>query len=270
MNEEESVRRVIKKVYPAEDHGGGWKIALSDFMCAMMILFFILWAINQTPNKNMVAISDYYKGKTPTSQQTVELIQATYIKIKKLIKDQGVVMSVDKTNMGITIKFDSSSLFKSGSDELLPKALKGIEALGSRTKSQGMFYHVYGYTDDVPVRKGAKIKNNLILSVKRATSAATGLIDGGVPSNRITIHGEGELNPDAIGKTVQDRKKNRRVEIYMTYTSVPSKLYGRGITYTSPELVEKVLEDNKKQLSSNSDVKVGAGESHAEAKAESK
>ncbi|UKA04615.1 flagellar motor protein MotB [Photobacterium damselae] len=259
MNEEESVRRVIKKVYPAEDHGGGWKIALSDFMCAMMILFFILWAISQSPTKNMVAVSDYYKGKTPTSQQTVELIQATYIKIKKLIRDQGIVMSVDKTNMGVTIKFDSSSLFKSGSDELLPDALKAIETLGKRTEKQGMFYHIYGYTDDVPVRKGANIKNNLILSVKRATSAAAGLIDGGVPSNRITIHGEGELNPSAVGDTSIDRKKNRRVEIYMTYTSVPSKLYGRGITYTSRDMVEKVLEDNKKELSSSKSPKVEDG-----------
>ena len=248
MNDEEPIRRVIKKIYPAEDHGGGWKIALSDFMCAMMILFFILWAINQTPSKNMVAVSDYYKGKTPTAEQTVELIQATYIKIKKLIKDQGVVMSVDKTNMGVTIKFDSASLFKSGSDEMLPKALKSIEALGARTNSQDLFYHVYGYTDDVPVRKGAKIPNNLMLSVRRATSAASGLIAGGVPSDRITIHGEGKLNPDAVGNTAGDRIKNRRVEIYMTYTSVPSKLYGRGITYTSPDLVSKVLEDDRKEM----------------------
>ena len=247
MNDE-PIRRVIKKVYPAEDHGGGWKIALSDFMCAMMILFFILWAINQTPNKNMVAVSDYYKGKTPTAEQTVELIQATYIQIKELIKDQGIIMSVDKTNMGVTIKFDSSSLFKSGSDEMLPNALRSIETLGKRTVGRGLFYHVYGYTDDVPVRKGAQIKNNLVLSIRRATSAAMGLMDGGVPSDRITIHGEGKLNPDSVGNTAKDRRKNRRVEIYMTYTSVPSKLYGRGIKYTSPDLVEKVLEDDAKKM----------------------
>ena len=247
MNEE-PVRRIIKKVYPAEEHGGGWKLALSDFMCAMMILFFLLWAVAQNPNKNMVAVSDYYQGKTPTSEQTVDLIQATYVKIKKLIRAQGVVMSVDKTSMGVTIKFDSASLFKSGSDEMLPLALKAIEELGARTEKQDLFYHIYGYTDDVPVRKGASVSNNLILSVKRATSAAKGLIDGGVPSDRITIHGEGKLNPDSIGGELSNRRKNRRVEIYMTYTSVPSKLYGRGITYTSPDLVDKILEDNKKEM----------------------
>ncbi|PSV01110.1 OmpA/MotB family protein [Photobacterium kishitanii] len=253
MSEEEYVIRRVKKVYVEEDHGGGWKIALADFMCALMIIFFTLWAINQTPSKNTAALSDYFKGKTPTSDESILLIDTAYTKVKKLIKDEGIVMSVDKNSKGITIKFDSSLLFKSGSDELKPKALKDIEKLAIATESEGLFYHVYGYTDDIPVRKGSSIKNNLILSVRRATSASEGLIEGGISPNRITIHGEGLLNPQTMDTTNKGRKENRRVELFLTYSSAPTKLYGTGVTYTKPSVIEKDWKENT--IASNKDGK---------------
>jgi chemotaxis protein MotB len=51
---------VIKKIFvQAGHHGGSWKVALADFMTALMCFFLVMWLLNQTPEtkKN---VSDYF------------------------------------------------------------------------------------------------------------------------------------------------------------------------------------------------------------------
>ena len=67
--------------------------------------------------------------------------------------------------------------------------------------------HLKGYTDST----GPKDFNQK-LSEERANSTRAFLIDLGVPSTRITIHGYGVDHPAADNKTKEGRKQNRRVE----------------------------------------------------------
>ncbi|KQT87569.1 MotB family protein [Methylobacterium sp. Leaf466] len=41
-------------------HGGAWKIALADFMTAMMALFLVLWLIGSTTKETKTAIAEYF------------------------------------------------------------------------------------------------------------------------------------------------------------------------------------------------------------------
>lgn len=52
---------VIKKiiVQQAGHHGGSWKVALADFMTAMMAFFLVMWLIGQT-EETKKAVSDYF------------------------------------------------------------------------------------------------------------------------------------------------------------------------------------------------------------------
>lgn len=51
---------VIKKIYVvAGGHGGAWKVALADFMTAMMAFFLVMWLLNQTEETKQ-AVSDYF------------------------------------------------------------------------------------------------------------------------------------------------------------------------------------------------------------------
>lgn len=51
---------VIKKVYvTAGHHGGAWKVALADFMTAMMAFFLVMWLIGQS-EQTKKAVSDYF------------------------------------------------------------------------------------------------------------------------------------------------------------------------------------------------------------------
>lgn len=52
---------VIKKVYVqgGGHHGGSWKVALADFMTAMMAFFLVMWLIGQSEDTKK-AVSDYF------------------------------------------------------------------------------------------------------------------------------------------------------------------------------------------------------------------
>lgn len=52
---------VIKKVYVngAGHHGGSWKVALADFMTALMAFFLVMWLLSQSAETKK-AVSDYF------------------------------------------------------------------------------------------------------------------------------------------------------------------------------------------------------------------
>lgn len=51
---------VIKKYYiQAGHHGGSWKVALADFMTALMAFFLVMWLLNQSTSTKK-AVSDYF------------------------------------------------------------------------------------------------------------------------------------------------------------------------------------------------------------------
>ena len=248
--------RKKRRAVQEEEAGGGWKIALADFMCALMITFFSLWAIGQQDEQDMQILADYFKGKTVTHEQKMALLDTTFEQINEIMDREGLLVSLEKNSKGIVIKFDSESLFESGSPTLKPNAHHALVTLARETKDTGLFFHLYGYTDNIPVRKGSAITNNLFLSAMRATSAASAVIEGGMSSNRVTIHGEGLLNPASGEDTPDARKQNRRVELYMSYSSAPHKVYKDNVTFTKlddidPEQLraesKQKIEDMKKE-----------------------
>lgn len=51
---------VIKKIYVAAGHhGGAWKVALADFMTALMAFFLVMWLLGQS-EQTKKAVSDYF------------------------------------------------------------------------------------------------------------------------------------------------------------------------------------------------------------------
>jgi chemotaxis protein MotB len=51
---------VIKKIYnSAGHHGGSWKVALADFMTALMCFFLVMWLLAQS-SETKKAVSDYF------------------------------------------------------------------------------------------------------------------------------------------------------------------------------------------------------------------
>jgi chemotaxis protein MotB len=60
---------IKKKGHGHGHHGGGWKVALADFMTAMMAFFLLMWLMGSTNKDEQRAISGFFTD--PTSQYNV-------------------------------------------------------------------------------------------------------------------------------------------------------------------------------------------------------
>ena len=74
-----------------------------------------------------------------------------------------------------------------------------------------------GHTDATGSAAG-----NLALSKGRAQSVRQALIAAGVPAGQVTADGVGYLAPRAASMTDEGRAQNRRVEVVLTSTQLPS------------------------------------------------
>ena len=73
-------------------------------------------------------------------------------------------------------------------------------------------FQVEGHTDDVPIRT-AQYKSNWDLAAARALTVTQTLIDGGLPSERVSAASYAETRPVQPNDTPAGRASNRRIEI---------------------------------------------------------
>ncbi|CAH7368361.1 Flagellar motor rotation protein MotB [Vibrio chagasii] len=256
MSGNELIIKRVKKYADDSDAGAAsaWKIALADFMCALMIVFFALWAIgnqDQADDEFASDFADVFRATDNSKELRMLLLEATYHEINELLSEQGVVVSLDTRTRSITVKFDAEMLFKTGQSELKPEAIDTIAKFANSVKGTRYYWHVFGYTDNVPFRaNSAAFKNNLALSLSRAAAAGDIIMSNGIDSTRVTIHGEGALNPMDDNDSSEGRQANRRVEIYMTESSIPRKAY-ENPEYTAYEEgeVQRLLDEMEERKS---------------------
>ncbi|MFN8208334.1 MAG: OmpA family protein [Bacteroidales bacterium] len=93
--------------------------------------------------------------------------------------------------------------------ELLPASFPALDSLASYlTAHPAMNIRVTGHTDSI----GSE-EYNVILSLKRAESVTSYLINKGISHDRVIAEGVGAAFPLNPNRTVVGRKRNRRIEI---------------------------------------------------------
>jgi len=124
-------------------------------------------------------------------------------------------------------KFDADILFDSGEAELKSGARRVLAELASvldDEEAQQLRLMVVGHTDDRgiagrPVRE--KYPTNFHLSTARANAVAEFLREKGIAPHRLGVAGFGAHQPVAPNGTSDDRRKNRRVEVFVMAPNVP-------------------------------------------------
>ena len=116
---------------------------------------------------------------------------------------------VARVGEGIQITFDNAILFGFDSSTLSEQARENLNNLaGSLRNYPGTELLVVGHTDAV-----GEEAYNQDLSEERAGSAASYLVEQGIPRDRITTIGKGETEPVASNDTEFGQQQNRRVEM---------------------------------------------------------
>ncbi len=126
-------------------------------------------------------------------------------------------LEVVRRNGRMMLKLPDDILFPSGSKQLKKggrEALEEVAAVLAEAAKDREFL-VAGHTDNVPVRRGGRFRDNWELSTARATEVVTLLIDKGVPPENLAAAGYGEYDPIADNGSEEGREQNRRLEIIL-------------------------------------------------------
>ncbi|MEA1952587.1 MAG: OmpA family protein [Planctomycetota bacterium] len=124
-------------------------------------------------------------------------------------------------------KLDTDILFDSGYDELKPGAdelLSELAAALQTPQTADLKLMVVGHTDDHRMAKRPardKFPTNFHLSTARAVAVAKTLTRHGISSDRMGVAGFAEHQPIAPNVSPADRRKNRRVELFVLAPNVP-------------------------------------------------
>lgn len=149
------------------------------------------------------------------------IMRATRDRLTKALigfKDKGV--NVHVVGGKVYISLDERLLFKSGQIDVNPdgkKALIEISKVLNIDSSTNLT--VEGHTDDIPYKgsKAKAFKDNWDISVLRATSVVRLMqYQGFISPKRFIASGRAEYYPIDPAKTLEARKKNRRIEIIVT------------------------------------------------------
>ncbi len=152
-----------------------------------------------------------------TSASNEQSIETTEDQIEQTVKDyvnaQNLenMISVIKTDKGISIRIMDSVFFASGSSTLLPAASPILNTVINLVKDTNYYINIEGHTDDVPIGNNPAL--NWDLSVDRAVAVVKYFADSSFNPIRLSASGYGQFHPLLPNITNANRSKNRRVEI---------------------------------------------------------
>ncbi|MFQ6009242.1 MAG: flagellar motor protein MotB, partial [Candidatus Zixiibacteriota bacterium] len=130
----------------------------------------------------------------------------------KAIGKQQVVQT-EVTERGLVVHVLESALFKLGSANLEPKAIEVLDLIFENIKNIPNHVRVEGHTDDRPINT-VQYPSNWELSTARATQVARYFINvHGFPPDKISALGYGEFRPIRPNNSIENRAKNRRVDV---------------------------------------------------------
>ena len=163
---------------------------------------------------------DVYIPRMGGDQQNKRMAIEAVNKVRNVVKEESLeeAIKVQVTESGIAIKISDPVGFESGSAEVNPNLHKTLmeiaEIINDAPTSQ---IRVEGHTDNVPIRS-ARFPSNWELSAARALSVVRFMaVNGGVDPSRMSAIGYGEYRPIVPNTTSENRKMNRRIEIYVDY-----------------------------------------------------
>jgi chemotaxis protein MotB len=203
-----------------------WAIPWSDLMMTMFILFAVMLAytLSERNLKDALAKENTVREK-PLSAEIVkgpvsgelgpeQLFEMSRQTVKEAnIEDIDVVMGSDRS---VRVSVRGPMLFDLGSAELRDTTkdfLRKIAVVLSKTENE---VHIVGHTDNYPVHSEA-FPTNWELSSARAARVARFLIEqGSLNPERFSVTGNAMYRLSVPNTTLENKQKNRRVEIIIT------------------------------------------------------
>jgi len=142
-------------------------------------------------------------------------LAAIYNKLKTLAEQRNLQneVAVAFSPKGRVMRLSDQVLFDVGVADISPEAIPLLEKVGAIIAGSPYEVRVEGHTDDVPI-KTERYPSNWELSTARAVTVLRYFIETyGISSKRLAAEGFAEYHPVVPNDSIENRAKNRRVEI---------------------------------------------------------
>lgn len=214
--------------------GEKWAVPYADFLSLLLALFIALWAISSTADSDSEALKtefvkifdftltsplpsnedDISDNEVDGSSAAGDSSSVTAAEIEQMTEEGGIL---EQMEMGMSLRLPSNIFFDAGNAEInnsdvflyLQRMSAIIKKLPDYVKID-----VRGYTDDTPLPRDSRYKDNYELSSARSLSVMKNLIKNGISPERISFSGYGEHQAIAPNDSPINRAKNNRVEIF--------------------------------------------------------
>ncbi|WP_053957431.1 OmpA/MotB family protein [Inediibacterium massiliense] len=232
-----------------------WMATFSDMMTLLLCFFVLLFAFSSIDAQKFQAVMQSMQGSlgvlkggktldnTPYVNEALDEDQATkqleeledFKKLKEeldeYIEQEGMQdqMLVDLNAKGLLLRFKDNVLFDSGKAEIKPVAIQTLSFLSDLLKQEEFIdkhITVEGHTDSDPILYSKKFPTNWELSVTRSSNVVRYFIEGaGIDPNRLSASGYSEYHPVAPNDTLENKAKNRRVDIVILRSNFSKSYY---------------------------------------------
>lgn len=217
---------IVRKQRRKRRHGAGaWKVALADFVTAMMALFMVLW-LWQSDEETQRAVAVYFQHPRSANELAPEgeAEYRTLAQLESSIKESirsipelealADYVSLSETAEGLRIELlenEAGTFFQTGSPSPTGPGAETLSVIAQELGELPNDLVIEGHTDSRPFR-GRNNYSNWDLSTDRANSARRILLSGGVPGDKI-VQLRGFADEQLRRPEAPEDASNRRVSI---------------------------------------------------------
>ncbi len=225
-----------------------WLLTYSDLITLLLAFFVVMYSMSQVDNKKFGKVSDalntVLRGGESILRYQLEPIKNGHgllklgnlrmvqVRIEERFKQLGKQeeLQTEITERGLVVHILESALFDRGSAGLRPRAMEVLDLIGDQLQGRPNHVRVEGHTDDNPIQTNV-YPSNWELSSARATAVVRYYTENhSIPPDRISALGYGEFRPIAANNSLENRARNRRVDVVIltmevTLTEPTSQLY---------------------------------------------
>ncbi|UCH09896.1 MAG: OmpA family protein [Fidelibacterota bacterium] len=231
-----------KKLEPEDEGMPGapfWMTTYGDMVTLLLTFFVLMFAMSSINEqkflqaasslarhlgvleKNVGIIGELSPaiGTTGIAREQIDMVESME-QIANVFQQEDLqdLASVDVMGPGeVLIRMGDQVLFAPGESDLKPLALRVLAGIANTIEGKTKTVYVEGHTDNIPINT-PEFPSNWELSTARALSVVRLLEAEGVPAEQLAVVGHSQYVPLEPNDTPEGRAKNRRVELYITWS----------------------------------------------------
>jgi chemotaxis protein MotB len=232
------------------ESGPGWEIVYSGFILILLCFFIMLCSFSTMEEAKVMrfvrsfsnAVSFFpggikfesgsvvlpeSPGMVGSRSEMAQLFEHLELLSDRFnLKDEIEVLFAKE---GLVMRLSEHTLFESGVATITPEALPLLEKIGTIIAQTNYLIRIEGHTDNVPIYTFL-FPSNWELSTARAVNVLRYFIEQHqIDTKRLSAEGFAEFQPLAANDNVENRAKNRRVEVIFMQPDLEKQPSGEGL-----------------------------------------